>query len=117
MNSSRSARSASVSWERHVPGLVLHHVREQLRDQRVVGHIPVHPERGQRQPLDEHLHAQVGHVPAGVAERIGQQLGQVGVDGVVQADLLPHEPRVHLDVPGLVHGLRGGVELGVHVGH
>ena len=39
------------------------------------------------------------------------------VHRVVQADLLPHEPGVQLDVPRLVHGLGGRVELGVHVGH
>ncbi len=33
--------------ERHVPGLVLHHVGEQLLDQRVLGQVPVHAERGQ----------------------------------------------------------------------
>ena len=103
--------------ERHVPGLVLHDVGEQLRDQGVVGQVPVHAERGQRQPLDQHLHAEVGHVPAGVVQRVGQQLGQVRVDRVVQPDLLPHEPGVQLDVPRLVHCLGGGIELGVHVRH
>jgi len=67
--------------------------------------------------LDQHLHPEIRHVPAGIAQRVGQQLRQVGVDRVVQADLLPHEPREQLDVPRFVHGLGGGVELGVHVRH
>jgi hypothetical protein len=70
-----------------------------------------------RQALDEHLHAEVGEVPARVAERVRQQLRQVVVHRVVQADLLLDELVEQLDVPGLVHDLGGGVELGVHVRH
>ena len=103
--------------EGHVPGLVLHDEREQLLDQRVGGHVAVHAERGQGQALDQDLHAQVGEVPARVGQRVVQQPAQVVVDRVVQVDLLPHEPGEQLDVPGLVHGLGRGVELGVHVGH
>ena len=44
-----------------------------------------------------------------------QQRLQLVVDRVDQADLLLDEPRVQLRVPGLVHGLGGGVELGVQV--
>ena len=103
--------------ERDVPGLVLHHVGEDLLGQRLARHVAQQAEGGQREALDQHLHAEVGHVPAGVAQRVVQQRLQVGVDRVEQPDLLLQEPGVDLGVPGLVHGLGGGVELGVEVGH
>ena len=104
------------SAEGDVPGLVLHDVGQQLLGQRVLRrHVTQHPEGGECEPFDEDLHAEVGHVPARVAQGVVQQCGQVLVDRVDQADLLLQEPRERLDVPGLVHGLGGRVELRVQV--
>lgn len=125
-NSSRSRSSASLSSfvvvaQRHppegdVPGLVLHDVRQDLLGQRFGRGVADHPEGGQRQAFYEDLHPEVGHVPAGVAQGVAQQPLEVVVDRVEHADLLVQEAAVDLGVPGLVHGLRGGVELGVQVG-
>jgi hypothetical protein len=56
-----------------VAGLVAHHVAQQLLEQRLGGHLLHEAERGQRQALDHDLHAQVGHVPAGVADDVVEQ--------------------------------------------
>ncbi|OFA61933.1 hypothetical protein BEN35_00410 [Streptomyces fradiae] len=102
--------------EGHVPGLVLHDVGEDLLRERLVGGVADHAERGQGQALDQDLHPEVGHVPAGVAQGVAQQGLEVVVDRVEHPDLLVEEAAVDLGVPGLVHGLGRGVELGVQVG-
>ena len=63
-----------------MPGLVLHDIRQYLLDQGVPGDVAKHSESRQREPFDQHLHPQVGHVPAGVGKRVGQQGSQVRVD-------------------------------------
>ncbi len=50
-----------------------------------------------------------------IAQGVVQQRGQVLIDRVDQVDLVLQEPRERLDVPGLVHGLGGRVELRVQV--
>jgi hypothetical protein len=78
---SRAQRSVVVPQrqppERHVPRLVLHDVRQHLLDQRITGDVAVDAERRQRQPLDQRLHPQVGHIPARIAKRISQQRSQI----------------------------------------
>ena len=99
--------------EGDVAGLVAHHVAQQLLEQRLLGHLVHEAERGQRQALDHHLHAEVGHVPAAVVDDVVEQHPQVGVDLVAAAELLVEVAGEDLDVAGLVDDLRGGVELGV----
>ncbi len=94
-------------------GLVAHHVAQHLPEQRLLGHLVHEAERGERQPLDHHLHAEVGHVPPGVVDDVVEQHPQVGVDLVAAAHLLVEIAGEHLDVAGLVDDLRGGVQLGV----
>ena len=53
--------------ERDVARLVAHHVAEQLLQQRLGGELVDEAERGEREALDHDLHAEVGHVPPGVA--------------------------------------------------
>ncbi len=98
-----------------MPGLVLHHVGEDLLRQRHGRGVPHEPERCKGEPLDQHLHAQVRHVPPGVAEGLGEQFLQLVVDRIDQADLLLQEPGVKLHVACLVHYLGRAVELGVEV--
>jgi hypothetical protein len=102
--------------EGDVAGLVLHHVGVDRLGERVDGDVADEPERRQRQPLDQHLHAEVGHVPAGVGDDVVQQRLQVGVDRVGEVQLVAQVAGVRLDVARLVHHLGGGVELGVEVG-
>ena len=78
------------------------------------GRLAVLPASGRTR---EHLHAEVGQVPPAVSQRAGQQPGQVVVDRVEHADLVPDEPAEQLDVPGFVHDLGGRVEPGVQVRH
>src|SRR5437764_13267546 len=49
--------------ERDVPGLVAHHVAEELLQERLGRHLLDEPEGGEREALDHDLHAEVGHVP------------------------------------------------------
>ena len=70
-------------------------------------------ERRQRQALDHHLHAEVGHVPARVLDDVVEQHPQVGVDLEPAAQLLVDVAVEDLDVAGFVHRLRRGVQLGV----
>ena len=67
--------------ERDVARLVLHDVGVDRGAQRVRRQIAEPLEGGERQPLDEDLHAEVGHVPAPVADRGLEQLGSAGVIG------------------------------------
>ncbi len=76
-----------------------------------------HPECRERQPLDHDLHAEVRDVPAGVAKDVVEDALEVVVDAVLPAELLVEVAREHLDVPGLVHHLRGRVVLGVDPRH
>ena len=71
------------------------------------------PERRQREPLDHHLHAEVGHVPAAVGDDVVEQHLEVRVDRVVTRQLRVEVAREHLDVTGLVHHLGRRVVLGV----
>jgi hypothetical protein len=96
-----------------VTGFVLHHVRIDRARQRIRRVVANEAERGQREPLDQHLHREVGHVPAAVAERVLQQRLQVDVQGIHEVELLVEIPAEHLDVAGLVDDLRRRVELRV----
>jgi len=100
-----------------VPRLVLHDVGVEGAGQRIAGVVPLQAEGGQRQPLDEHLHAQVGHVPAAVADHVLEQGLQAGVDGIGEPELLVEEATVGLHVARLVDDLGGRVELAVDVGN
>jgi hypothetical protein len=72
-------------------------------------------EGGERQALDQHLHAEIGHVPAPVAQRLLEQVLERLGDRIGRLELLVDQPLVALDVARLVHHLGRGVELGVHV--
>ena len=103
--------------EGDVTGLVLHDVAQDLLGQRVGGGVAQQPERGEREALDQHLHAEVGHVPAAVGQRGREQRLQMRVDRVDQLDLFLQEAGVRLGVASLVHGLRARVELRVKIRH
>ena len=103
--------------ERDVARFVAHHVAEQLLEQRLGGHLVHEPERREREALDHDLHAEVGHVPAGVGDDVVEQHLEVRVDRVVTRQLRVEVPGEHLDVAGLVHHLRRRVVLGVDPRH
>ena len=103
--------------EHHVAGLVLHHVRVDRLGHRVGRLVADEREGGEREPFDEHLHAEVGHVPAAVADDVVEQRPQVRVQRVDELQLLVQVAAVDLDVAGLVDDLGGGVELRVDVRH
>ena len=67
--------------EGDVARLVLHDVGVHRRGERVLRLIADLRERRERQALDQHLHAEVGHVPARVAEHVVEQRFSVGVIG------------------------------------
>ena len=69
--------------ERDVPRLVAHHVAQQLLEQRLVRLLVHRAERGEREPLDHDLHAEVGDVPARVGEDVVEQRAEVRVDRVL----------------------------------
>ena len=94
-------------------GLVAHHVAQHLLQQRLLGHLVHEAERGQRETLDHHLHAEVRHVPARVVDDVVEQHPQVGVDLEPATELLVDVAVEDLDVAGLVDDLRRGVQLGV----
>ena len=98
-------------------GLVTHDVPEQLLEERLLGHLVHEAERGERQPLDHDLHAEVRHVPPRVLDDVVEEHAQVGVDLEPTAELLVEIPGEHLHVAGLVDDLGGGVQLGVVPGH
>ena len=60
--------------EGHMPGLVAHHVTQQLLEQRLVGQHVQEPECGQGQILDHDLHAEIGDVPATVVDDVVEEL-------------------------------------------
>ena len=98
-------------------GLVLHHVGDHRAAEGVLGDVADQPEGGEREPLDENLHPEVGHVPAAVGDDVVEQRLEVWVDRVGELQLLLQVARVRLDVARLVHHLGGGVELAVDVGN
>lgn len=100
-----------------MPGLVLHHVGIECLGERLRGVVPDQPERGQCQPFDENLHAQVCHVPAGVGYDVIEDGLEAGIDRVCQPQFLSEVARIDLDVPGLVHHLSCRIELGIKIGH
>ena len=100
-----------------MPRLVLHDVGVDRAGQRVAGLVADRLEGGERQAFDQHLHAEIGHVPAAVGQRLLEQRLQRLVDRIGELELLVQQALVGLDVARLVHHLGGGVELGVHVGH
>ena len=103
--------------ERDVAGLVGQHVAQQLVQQRLVG-APQHvAERGQRQALDDDLHAEVGDVPPAVLEQRGDLRLEERAHRVGLAELGVQVAGEDLGVAGLVHRLRGGVVLGVDPRH
>ena len=56
--------------EHDVARLVLHHVRVERLAQRLGRHVADEPERGEREALDDDLHAEVRHVPARVGDDV-----------------------------------------------
>src|SRR5947199_115314 len=103
--------------EGDVPRLVLHDVGVHRRGERVLRLVADGGEGGEREPLDQHLHAEVGHVPARVAEDVVEQALERRRDRVGEVELLVQEARVGLHMARLVHHLRGGVEFGVDARH
>ncbi len=103
--------------EGHVARLVLHDIGVYRGRQRIAGAIADQLEGGQREPLDQDLHAQVGHVPARVAQDLVEERAQRRIDRIGQLELLVEQAGVGLDVPRLVHDLGRRVVLGVHLGH
>ena len=101
--------------EHHVARLVLHHIGVERLAQRLGRLVADQAERGERQPLDEHLHAEVGHVPPGVADHVVEQRLEVRIERVDEPELLVQVTAVDLDVAGLVDHLGGGIELAVDV--
>ena len=99
--------------ERDVPGLVGHHVAQELLQERLLGDLVHEPEGGERQALDHDLHAHVRHVPARVADDVVDEQLQRGVDRVVAVELRVEVAREDLDVTGFVHDLGRRVVLGV----
>ena len=73
--------------ERDVARFVAHHVAEQLLQQLLGGHLVQEAERREREALDHDLHAEVGHVPAGVGDDVVEQHLEVRVDRVVTRQL------------------------------
>ena len=126
-NASRSARlglgqlrvvvAQRQAPEHHVARLVLHDVRVQRLGQRLLRVVADDAERGQRESLDEDLHAEIRHVPPAVGDDVVEQRLEIRVERVDQLHLLVQVAAVHLDVARLVDHLGGGVELGVDVGH
>ena len=100
-----------------MPGFVLHHVCIDSARQRILPDVADQAERRQRQPLDEHLHAQIGEIPARVGYDIVEQRLQILIDRVCELELLVQETRIRLDVPRLVDHLCRRVKLAVHIGH
>ena len=97
--------------------LVLHDIRVDRTGQRVFSDITDQTERREREPLDEHLHAEIREVPSGIGDDIVEQRLQIRVDRVGELELLVQKARVRFDVSRLVDDLRGRVELAVDVGH
>jgi hypothetical protein len=96
--------------EGHVAGLVPPHQLGEAGDERVGEQRPAQAERGQGDPLDEDLHAEVGEVDVRLVHHLAQQLGQRWAARVGDADLV-EVPLVGLDVAGLVADLDRGVQL------
>ena len=92
---------------------VAHDVADELPQQRLGARLVDRAERGQRQALDQDLHAEVGDVPAGVGEDVVDERAEVRVHRVAGLELLVEVAAEHLDVAGLVDHLRRRVVLGV----
>ena len=102
--------------EGDVACLVLHHVGVDGGGQAILGEVADALEGGQREALDEDLHAEIGHVPAPVGQHRLQERLEPRRDRVGDAELLVQQPRVRLHVARLVHHLRGRIELRVQIG-
>ncbi len=113
----RIVLAQSHAAEGDVPRLVLHDVGIHRGGEVVLGAVPDALEGGKRQPFDQHLHAEIGHIPAPVAQRLLEQVLERIGDRIGRLELLVDQPLVALDMAGLVHHLGGGIELGVHVRH
>jgi hypothetical protein len=103
--------------EGHVARLVLHHVPEDLLDERLLGELVHVAEGGHREPLHQDLHPEILEVPAALQEDHVEQPLQVGIDGPHPLELVAQVAREDLHVPRLVHGLGRGVVLGLHPRH
>ena len=84
-------------------GLVGHHVAQHLLEQRLGRHGMDEAEGGQGEPLHHDLHAEVGHVPTGIAHDVVEQEAEVGVHRVVAGELGVEVLGEDLDVACLVH--------------
>ena len=98
--------------EGDVPRLVLHDVGVDRGGERIRRRVADALEGGEREPLDQHLHAEIGHVPARsvMSSRAALERRR---DRVGELELLVEQPRVGLDVARLVHHLGRRVELRV----
>ena len=103
--------------ERHVAGLVGHDVAQQLLQQRLLGVAQHRAEGGERQALDDDLHAEVGDVPPLVLEEGRDLVLEERAHRVRLAQLGVQVLGEHLGVAGLVHRLRRRVVLGVDPRH
>ncbi len=97
--------------EGDVSRLVSHHVAGYLLDQRFGGELVDEPEGGERDALDDDLHAEVGDVPPRIGHDQLEELAEVGVDGIGEFELLVEVAGVGLDVAGFVGHLGRTVEL------
>ena len=103
--------------KRHVARFVLHHIGVHCGGERMLCGIADALKRRQREALDQHLHAQIRHVPAAVGEHILEQRFQTRRDRVDQIEFFVQQARIHLDMARLVHRLRRRIKLGLDVGH
>ena len=93
--------------------LVAHHQAHDVAQQRILGRLVDGLEGGERQALDEDLHADELQVPTLVGEHLVEQELQARIDRV-DHPASRHQILVkHLDVARLVEGLGRGIELGV----
>ena len=95
--------------EGHVSCLVLHDVRIDGCRERIARLVADLRERGQREPFDQDLHAEIGHVPTPVRQHAVEQALERRRDGVGELELVVQETPVGLDVPCFVDDLRGGL--------
>ena len=99
-----------------VARLVARDVGEQVLQERLLGQVPHLAKRVEREPFDDDLHADELLHPVAGLERLVEDALERRRDRPDLVELLDVAGE-HLDVPRLVHRLRGGVELGVGVRH
>ena len=105
----------SEAAEGDVARFVLHDIGVDRRGERVFRLIADALKRREREPLDQDLHRQIGHVPAAVAEAAFEQRFEAVRDRVGELELVVQQTRIGFDVARLVHDLRRGVEFRIEI--